>query len=98
MKVCRNKSETLLSKYNKIKESHCLLYKKVKKMGDMLSECSVISRRLKALLSSLSFLLANGMGGKARCLPWDKDSEMVRCKGEIELLKTGVLHSKHNIM
>lgn len=72
--------------------------KKVKKMGDMLRESSVIARKLKVLLSSLSFVLCNGVGGKVRYLPWDKDSWMGRCKGGIELWKTGVLHNEHNIM
>lgn len=34
----------------------------------------MVARGLNGLLSFLSFVLANGMGGKMRCLSWDKDS------------------------
>lgn len=76
MKVCKNRTKMKLTSVctTKIKNLAIYCIKKVKKMGDTLRESSMIAWRLKALLSSLSFVLANGMGGKVRHVPRDKDS------------------------
>lgn len=58
----------------KIKNLTVYCIKKVKKMRDVWRESSVIAEKLKALLSSPSFVLGNGIGGKVKCLPLDKDS------------------------
>lgn len=76
MKICKNKTKVKLTSVSttKIKNLAIDCIKKVKKTGDTLRESSVIAWRLKTLLSSLSFVLANGIGGRVRCLPWDKDT------------------------